>query len=106
PDGAWGEDCESYRHKEQAGKGEATPSQTAWALLGLMAAGEVDDARVEKGIQWMIRNQVTGGGWKEDKFTGTGFPNAFYLNYHFYREYFPLMALARYRNLKCGLKTV
>jgi squalene-hopene/tetraprenyl-beta-curcumene cyclase len=105
-DGAWGEDCESYRHKELAGKGEATPSQTAWALLGLMAAGEVDDARVEKGIQWLIKNQLPGGGWKEDKFTGTGFPNAFYLNYHFYREYFPLMALARYRNLKCGLETV
>ena len=105
-DGAWGEDCESYRNKELAGKGEATPSQTAWALLGLMAAGEVDDPRVEKGIQWLIKNQLPGGGWKEDKFTGTGFPNAFYLNYHFYREYFPLMALARYRNLKCGLETV
>ncbi|MCA8915415.1 MAG: squalene--hopene cyclase [Planctomycetes bacterium] len=104
-DGSWGEDCESYRHRELAGKGEATPSQTAWALIGLMCAGEVDDTRVERGIQWLIKNQLPGGGWKEDKFTGTGFPNAFYLNYHFYREYFPLMALARYRNLKCGLRT-
>ena len=104
--GAWGEDCESYRRVELAGKGEATPSQTAWALMALMSAGEIDDPRVEKGIRWLIENQLPGGGWKEDKFTGTGFPNAFYLNYHFYREYFPLMALARYRNLRCGLATV
>ncbi|MEZ5993989.1 MAG: squalene--hopene cyclase [Planctomycetota bacterium] len=103
--GAWGEDCESYRNIELAGKGEATPSQTAWALLGLMAAGDVDDPRVAQGIQWLIKNQLPGGSWREDKFTGTGFPNAFYLNYHYYREYFPLMALARYRNLKCGLET-
>jgi squalene-hopene/tetraprenyl-beta-curcumene cyclase len=104
--GAWGEDCESYRNKELAGKGDATPSQTAWALMALMAAGEVDDARVQKGIRWLIETQNPQGGWDEDKYTGTGFPNAFYLNYHFYREYFPLMALARYRNLKCGLKGV
>lgn len=98
-DGAWGEDCESYRDIELAGKGEATPSQTAWALLGLMAAGEVDNPAVEKGIRWLIESQNEEGGWDEQKFTGTGFPNAFYLNYHFYREYFPLTALARYRNL-------
>ncbi|MBE7492069.1 MAG: squalene--hopene cyclase [Planctomycetes bacterium] len=104
--GAWGEDCESYRHKELAGKGEPTPSQTAWALMALMAAGEVDDPRVARGVQWLLKTQKPNGGWEEDKFTGTGFPNAFYLNYHFYREYFPLMALGRYRNLKCGLKNV
>jgi squalene-hopene/tetraprenyl-beta-curcumene cyclase len=104
-DGSWGEDCESYRDKSLMGKGEATPSQTAWALLALMAAGEVDDPRVARGVRWLIENQLKGGGWREDKFTGTGFPNAFYLNYHYYREYFPLMALARYRNLKCGLKS-
>ncbi len=98
-DGAWGEDCESYRHRELAGKGEATPSQTAWALMALIAAGEANDPRVAKGVQWLIDNQQAGGGWHESKFTGTGFPNAFYLNYHFYREYFPLMALARYRNV-------
>jgi squalene-hopene/tetraprenyl-beta-curcumene cyclase len=97
-DGAWGEDCESYRHRELAGKGEATPSQTAWALMALIAAGEANDPRVAKGVQWLIDNQQAGGGWHESRFTGTGFPNAFYLNYHFYREYFPLMALARYRN--------
>lgn len=97
-DGAWGEDCESYRHRELAGKGEATPSQTAWALMALIAAGEAKDPRVAKGVQWLIDNQQAGGGWHESKFTGTGFPNAFYLNYHFYREYFPLMALARYRS--------
>lgn len=104
--GAWGEDCESYRHRELAGKGEPTPSQTAWALMALMAAGEVDDPRVARGVQWLIDTQKPNGGWDEQKFTGTGFPNAFYLNYHFYREYFPLMALGRYRNLKCGLKNV
>ncbi|MCC6464390.1 MAG: squalene--hopene cyclase [Planctomycetes bacterium] len=104
--GAWGEDCESYRDKQLAGRGEATPSQTAWALMALMAAGEVDDPRVARGVQWLLRTQKPRGGWDESKFTGTGFPNAFYLNYHFYREYFPLMALARYRNLKCGLKPV
>lgn len=104
--GAWGEDCESYRDVELAGKGEPTPSQTAWALLGLMAGGETDNTQVEKGIRWLIENQKEGAGWDERKYTGTGFPNAFYLNYHFYREYFPLMAMARYRNLKCGLETV
>jgi squalene-hopene/tetraprenyl-beta-curcumene cyclase len=102
-DGAWGEDCESYRQRELAGTGDATPSQTAWALMALIAAGEGDDARVAAGVQWLVRTQKPGGGWDEDKYTGTGFPNAFYLNYHFYREYFPLMALARYRNWKCGI---
>ncbi len=102
--GGWGEDCESYRNIELAGKGDETPSQTAWALLALMAAGEVNDPRVEKGIQRLIATQNAQGGWDETKFTGTGFPNAFYLNYHFYREYFPLMALARYRNLKAGIE--
>ncbi|MBK8205685.1 MAG: squalene--hopene cyclase [Planctomycetes bacterium] len=98
PDGSWGEDCESYRKKELAGKGDSTPSQTAWAIMALLAAGESNDPRVRKGIDWLIANQKPEGGWEESKFTGTGFPNAFYLNYHFYREYFPLMALARYRN--------
>ena len=71
----------------------------AAAVLALMAAGDANDPRVAKGIQWFIDTKHENGGWDEDKFTGTGFPNAFYLNYHFYREYFPLMALARYRNL-------
>ncbi|MBK9975763.1 MAG: squalene--hopene cyclase [Planctomycetes bacterium] len=106
PSGAWGEDCESYRHEKMAGKGEATPSQTAWAIMALLAAGEADDPRLRKGIDWLLKHQNPQGGWDEEKFTGTGFPNAFYLNYHFYREYFPLMALARYRNIKCGLATV
>lgn len=96
--GAWGEDCESYRNKALAGKGEATPSQTAWAIMALIAAGETADPRVAKGVNWLIKTQRPQGGWDEQKFTGTGFPNAFYLNYHYYREYFPLMALARYRN--------
>ncbi|MHC4840796.1 MAG: squalene--hopene cyclase [Planctomycetota bacterium] len=100
-DGSWGEDCESYNDEAWHGRGESTPSQTAWALLALMAADDVNDLRVAKGIQWFIDTKNENGGWDEKKFTGTGFPNAFYLNYHFYREYFPLMALARYRNLTC-----
>jgi squalene-hopene/tetraprenyl-beta-curcumene cyclase len=66
--------------------------------MGLIAAGEVGEARVARGVRWLIENQKPRGGWDERKYTGTGFPNAFYLNYHFYREYFPLMALARYRS--------
>jgi squalene-hopene/tetraprenyl-beta-curcumene cyclase len=97
-DGAWGEDCESYRDAALAGRGEATPSQTAWALLALIAAGDAQDPRVRRGLEWLIRTRKPGGGWDERRFTGTGFPNAFYLNYHYYREYFPLLALARYRN--------
>ena len=104
--GGWGEDCESYRDLTLAGKGEVTPSQTSWALLALMAAGEMDDPRVKAGIDYLLRTQNPGGGWDEARYTATGFPNAFYLNYHYYREYFPLMALSRYRNLKCGLGTV
>ena len=108
-DGGWGEGCETYQHPELAGTeahGQSTPSQTAWAILGLLAAGELDDTRLKRGIDWLLTRQLPEGGWKEDLYTGTGFPNAFYLNYHFYREYFPLLALGRYRNALCGLKAI
>jgi squalene-hopene/tetraprenyl-beta-curcumene cyclase len=108
-DGGWGEGCETYQHPELAGTeahGASTPSQTAWAIMGLLAAGELDDARLKRGIDWLLTRQLPEGGWKEDLYTGTGFPNAFYLNYHFYREYFPLLALGRYRNAICGLKAI
>ncbi len=95
--GAWGESCESYDDPSTAGKGEPTASQTAWAILGLIAAGEGKSREVRRGIDWLLHHQDVDGGWQEEQFTGTGFPRVFYLKYHLYRIYFPLMALARYR---------
>lgn len=101
PDGGWGEDCRSYA-LDYAGYTPApsTASQTAWALLGLMAAGAVDDAAVERGVAWLARHQQADGLWEQDVYTGGGFPRVFYLRYHGYPKYFPLWAMARYRNLK------
>ena len=100
-DGGWGEDGDSYklnyRGFEQA---PSTASQTAWALLGLMAAGEVNNPAVARGIDYLIAEQNAEGLWDETRFTATGFPRVFYLRYHGYRKFFPLCALARYRNLK------
>jgi squalene-hopene/tetraprenyl-beta-curcumene cyclase len=102
-DGGWGEGGESYkldyRGYEQA---PSTASQTAWALLGLMAAGEVDHPSVERGIDHLLREQGADGFWAEPRFTATGFPRVFYLRYHGYAKFFPLWALARYRNLKAS----
>lgn len=94
-DGGWGEDIESYRDPSLAGVGPSTASQTAWALLGLLAADR-DHPAVEPGIAWLVRNQLPDGGWEEDAFTGTGFPLDFMIKYHYYRLYFPVMALGRY----------
>jgi squalene-hopene/tetraprenyl-beta-curcumene cyclase len=100
-DGGWGEDGSSYkldyRGYEPAG---ATPSQTAWALLGLMAAGQVDTPAVARGVAWLIEHQRPDGLWDEPQHTAAGFPRVFYLRYHGYARYFPLWALARYRNLR------
>ena len=100
-DGGWGEDCDSYR-LDYAGYSPApsTASQTAWALLGLMAAGEIDHPAVERGIRYLVETQDADGVWTQDQYTGGGFPRVFYLRYHGYPRYFPLWALARYRNLK------
>lgn len=95
--GGWGESCHSYDDPSTAGQGPTTASQTAWALLGLIAAGEADSDSVRAGIQFLIERQRPDGNWHEDEFTGTGFPKVFYLKYHLYRLYFPLMALARFR---------
>ncbi|HEY3799872.1 MAG TPA: squalene--hopene cyclase [Caulobacteraceae bacterium] len=103
PDGGWGENCNSYR-LDYAGY-EPHPSgssQTAWALLGLMAAGELDHPAVARGIAWLAEHQGADGFWAEDHYTGGGFPRVFYLRYHGYSKFFPLWALARYRNLKRG----
>jgi squalene-hopene/tetraprenyl-beta-curcumene cyclase len=94
-DGGWGEDLRSYRDPEWIGRGESTPSQTGWALLALLAAGDTS-AAVEHGIGWLIDNQRPDGGWDEEKFTGTGFPGDFYISYEMYRHVFPLNALGRY----------
>jgi squalene-hopene/tetraprenyl-beta-curcumene cyclase len=94
--GGWGESCRSYDDPSWAGKGTPTASQTAWALLALIAAGRADSAAVRAGIDYLLACQRPDGNWDEDLFTGTGFPKVFYLKYHLYRLYFPLMALARY----------
>ena len=100
PDGGWGEDCGTYFHPERAGEGcGSTSFQTAWAMLGLMAAGEMDSPEVRKGAEYLMRAQQADGLWKDEWFTAPGFPRVFYLKYHGYAKYFPLWALARYRNL-------
>jgi squalene-hopene/tetraprenyl-beta-curcumene cyclase len=99
-DGGWGESCLSYGHPESSGKGESTPSQTAWAIMGLMSAGMTDSLSVARGIQFLLRHQMKDGSWEEICHTGTGFPRVFYLRYHWYCQYFPLWALAMYRNLR------
>jgi len=101
PDGGWGEDGASYRLDYRGHEpAPSTVSQTAWALLGLMAAGECDHPSVAAGIRYLLTAQDEDGHWQEKHFTGTGFPRVFYLRYHGYRKYFPLWALARYRNLR------
>ena len=98
-DGGWGEDCATY-WKEQRGSVKAsTPSQTAWAVLGLMAAGEVESEAVQRGIRWLMEAPRDGARWNEELWTGIGFPRVFYIKYHGYAAYFPLWAVARYRNL-------
>jgi squalene-hopene/tetraprenyl-beta-curcumene cyclase len=99
-DGGWGEDEETYRGAPSGGYKESTPSQTAWALLGLMAAEEFDNPAVTHGIEYLVANQREDGGWLEVPYNAVGFPRVFYLRYHGYRWYFPLLALARFRNLR------
>ena len=94
-DGGWGEDLRSYEEEVWRGRGEPTASQTAWALLALLAAGERGES-VRSGVDWLVRNCRADGTWSETQFTGTGFPGDFYLNYHLYRQVFPVMALGRF----------
>ncbi len=96
-DGGWGEDLRSYRDPAWAGRGESTASQTAWALLALLAAGGDDAmASADRGVGWLAASQRPDGTWDEPQFTGTGFPGDFYINYHLYRLVFPVSALGRY----------
>ena len=108
PDGGWGEDDRSYNADHRAHRAAgSTASQTAWAVLGLMAAGEVDHPAVVQGVQYLQLHQDESGFWPEEHFTGTGFARVFYLRYHGYAKFFPLWAMARFRNLRSGnTKTV
>jgi squalene-hopene/tetraprenyl-beta-curcumene cyclase len=100
PDGGWGEDAVSYKlDYKQYEPASTTASQTAWALLALMAAGQAEHPAVKRGVQCLIDTQAEKGLWDEQRFTATGFPRVFYLRYHGYAKFFPLWALARYRNL-------
>jgi len=101
-DGGWGEDGATYWQEHRSMCKDSTPSQTAWALLGLMAAGEVDHPAVRRGIDYLLAHPRHDGQWDEKWFTAVGFPRVFYLRYHGYSHYFPLWALARYRNLRRG----
>jgi squalene-hopene/tetraprenyl-beta-curcumene cyclase len=106
-DGGWGETCGSYDDPTTRGIGPSTPSQTAWAVLGLLAAGDTRSDSVAKGIRWLMTNQTPEGTWKElaagrngeSYYTGTGYPRVFYLAYHLYRDYFPLLALTTYKRM-------
>ncbi|HRK02047.1 MAG TPA: squalene--hopene cyclase, partial [Oligoflexia bacterium] len=95
-DGGWGECLESYSNKALMGKGQSTASQTAWAVMGLLAYLPATDESIRKGIEWLITRQKSNGNWDEEEFTGTGFPNHFYLRYHLYRQFFPMMAIGRF----------
>lgn len=95
PDGGWGEDLRSYVDPAWRGRGRSTASQTAWALLALLAAGE-RGAAAERGVAWLAETQLENGDWDEPEFTGTGFPGDFYIRYHLYRLHFPVMALGRW----------
>ena len=102
-DGGWGEDCDSYRLDYDGYKPfKSVASQTAWAVMGLMAVGLTHDPAVARGVDWLIRTENEEGFWDEAPYTGGGFPRVFYLRYHGYAHYFPLWALARYRNLRRG----
>jgi len=105
-DGGWGESCHSYDDPDTRGTGISTPSQTAWAILGLLAAGYNRSDSIAKGVRWLLERQQSAGNWDESIgegktrqaiITGTGFPRVFYLAYHMYRNYFPLLALTTYK---------
>jgi squalene-hopene/tetraprenyl-beta-curcumene cyclase len=102
PDGGFGESILSYYDPALKAKGKSTASQTAWGLIGLLAGGSVQDPAVERAVAWLVSHQNEDGTWDEAEFTGTGFPQVFYLKYHMYRNSFPLYALARYDNLHQG----
>jgi squalene-hopene/tetraprenyl-beta-curcumene cyclase len=96
PSGGWGESPDSYRDPAMRGRGPTTASQSAWAILGLLAAGRDEHPATRRGVEFLLNRQQDDGTWDEPEFTGTGFPLVFYLRYDLYRIYFPLLALSRY----------
>ncbi|MGH9721236.1 MAG: squalene--hopene cyclase [Bryobacteraceae bacterium] len=98
-DGGWGEICASYDNNAYT-NAPSTPSQTAWAVMGLLAGGDTTSESVRRGVDWLLHAQKSGGSWDEELATGTGFPRVFYLNYHYYRLYFPLLALGEFQKVK------
>jgi squalene-hopene/tetraprenyl-beta-curcumene cyclase len=104
-DGGWGESCASYDDANARGIGRSTASQTAWAVLGLLAANDLRSDSVARGIAYLLRTQKKDGAWEEPFYTGTGFPRVFYLKYHMYRQYFPLLALTTYAKVMAAEQT-
>jgi squalene-hopene/tetraprenyl-beta-curcumene cyclase len=102
-DGGWGETCATYEDPSAKGKGESTASQTAWAIMGICACGDLNRPSVQRGLRYLLSTQQADGSWSEPQITGTGFPGVFYLKYDMYRQNFPLLALATYVNYKRGL---
>jgi squalene-hopene/tetraprenyl-beta-curcumene cyclase len=96
PCGGWGESPESYADPRRRGQGEPTASQTAWALMGLLAAGLEAHPAVSRAAEYLVDTQIDDGAWAEEPFTGTGLPGTIYLRHHYYPLYFPLMALSQW----------
>jgi squalene-hopene/tetraprenyl-beta-curcumene cyclase len=101
-DGGWGETCGTYENPSTKGIGESTASQTAWAVMGICACGDLDRPSIQRGLRFLLGSQRPDGSWDEEQITGTGFPRVFYLKYDMYRQNFPLLALATYINHGCG----
>lgn len=102
-DGGWGETCGTYENPSTKGIGESTASQTAWAIMGICACGDLDRPSIQRGLRYLLNSQKPDGSWDEDQITGTGFPRVFYLKYDMYRQNFPLLALATYVNYRSGV---
>jgi squalene-hopene/tetraprenyl-beta-curcumene cyclase len=102
-DGGWGETCGTYDNPSTKGIGESTASQTAWAIMGICACGDLDRASVQRALGYLLSSQRPNGSWDEEQITGTGFPKVFYLKYDMYRQNFPLLALATYVNYRSGV---
>ena len=102
-DGGWGETCSTYDNPGAKGIGESTASQTAWAVMGICACGDLERRSVQRGLRFLLSSQKPDGSWEEEQITGTGFPRVFYLKYDLYRQNFPLLALATYVNYRNGL---
>jgi squalene-hopene/tetraprenyl-beta-curcumene cyclase len=104
-DGGWGENCATYENAAMKGIGTSTASQTAWAIMGICACGDLGRPSIQRGLRFLLSSQKPDGSWDEPEITGTGFPGVFYLKYDMYRQNFPLLALATYVNYRKGFIT-